>query len=1046
MINEAMINQTMATEDLSALIAALENAENQLLFPTQESTPILASPEASQNPAKQETAQTSQQEVQAASKIQDMQVVQDDQGIQEVEVKISLAAEKQEIYDDPTAGDSPTVGLSAEDLAQTPRQLPETVGDPQNAPIDGVSLGNIDQTDIELLKDLDPSELKDLGLKDIELKNLQGDRWAEIVSSLQQTLVAENRFASNDNSQPHTTAHQNFQAAEVRIEVIKAVSRSAGGSSQQLSIAEAVQSITGPLGKERSEPQPEDAHASVTNFGDGQRQDYSAQVDWAMNGHAKEGTVFQQELQYSTDDGSLHFSALDEMDGAKLLEIQNAIQEFGGNGAFEQLLREINKDQPAPAVGTAETTPETFSTPNFDDRPVSVHSDIANVNVDLIPQEVVSVSIGRLLDTSNFNISSLSQATREQLMWLVNQLDQRQNPQDEYGDEGDEGDDDKKQARIREENRERKKRWRESNQDRNKDNDLRCRVTKRAAKLYGAADTDEKRKWMEAEFSKRKEKREAKERARYHDDRMSTSPCFGSYPQHHNHSGGTSATFSPSFQPLSNRYSSEVPTDFYGSAFRNRASSVAESTTSSINDGDGTDSNGALRHFLSEPETALNLLQNSELIELLSNNPKAMMFLQSIIECRKFESFSEGTTVGEPRIVNETLRERIDIENVASADTTGPGASPSLSEQHLPVQEITKPLIDISPYIDLSGEELEQKLATLDSDLAQKVLTELIYLQSGGEREAIPEAAGPSTTPIGAEMELDPDVQRILDTSRDHHHDAGLDLTLVNDKLINFFAEDFSFPSVGSDDVSHSNTDLSMIMDLGSESGDINAKLLQALQSVLNPPEEPVVSDPAVPPAPPSTPQTINYKKRVAPTSDKPSVPRKRHQSSPSKLLPELSHDAAQTIATFLQKSGWDLQKLTTTPAPPQAPPPRAYTTNPARRPTPTNTIASNPAYAQSNTYIMTSASPRPTIPKPPVYTSNNPISAAAAHAASFGNSAAMNQRLMPPPAYRPSNLGIGYGGFSPIPTTPKKKPDDRIVKAMGFPPMLAGIKKKAPL
>ncbi|KAF8442758.1 hypothetical protein BGX38DRAFT_770924 [Terfezia claveryi] len=449
MINEAIINQTMATEDLSALIAALESAENQLIFPTQESTPILASPAASQNPAKQETTPISQQEVQAASNIQDMQDVQDEQGVQEVEVKIPQAAERQEIYDDATVGDSPTVSLSAEDLAQTPRQLPETDPDPQNAPIDGVSLGNIDQNDIELLKDLDPSELKDLGLKDIELKFLQGDRWAEIVSTLQQTVVAENRFASNDNSQPHNTAHQNFQMAEARNEVLKAVSCSAGGSSQRLSSAEAVQSNTGPLGKERSETQPEDAQVSLTNVGNGQRQDYSTQVDWAMNGHAKDGTVYQQELQYSTDDGSFHFSALNEMDGAKLLEIQNAIQEFGGNGTFEQLLREINKDQPAPAVGTAETTPETFSTqvaPNLDDRPVSVYSDIVNVNVDQIPQEVVSVSIGRLLDTSNFNISSLSQATREQLMWLVNQLDQRQNPQDEYGDEGDEGDDDKSKS------------------------------------------------------------------------------------------------------------------------------------------------------------------------------------------------------------------------------------------------------------------------------------------------------------------------------------------------------------------------------------------------------------------------------------------------------------------------------------------------------------------------------------------------------------------------------------------------------------------------
>ena len=71
-------------------------------------------------------------------------------------------------------------------------------------------------------------------------------------------------------------------------------------------------------------------------------------------------------------------------------------------------------------------------------------------------------------------------------------------------------------------------------------------------------------------------------------------------------------------------------------------------------------------------------------------------------------------------------------------------------------------------------------------------------------------------------------------------------------------------------------------------------------------------------------------------------------------------------------------------------------------------------------------------------------MSAAAAHAASFGNSAAMNQRLMPAPPYRPPNLGISYGGFSPTLTTPKKKADERLVKAMGFPPMLAGIGKKS--
>ncbi len=56
-------------------------------------------------------------------------------------------------------------------------------------------------------------------------------------------------------------------------------------------------------------------------------------------------------------------------------------------------------------------------------------------------------------------------------------------------------------------NRERKKKWREENDEKNKDNDLRCRVHKRATLVFGENDTEEKLKWIEEEFTKRKEKR-----------------------------------------------------------------------------------------------------------------------------------------------------------------------------------------------------------------------------------------------------------------------------------------------------------------------------------------------------------------------------------------------------------------------------------------------------------------------------------------------------------------------------------------------------------
>ncbi|KAF9564996.1 hypothetical protein EC968_004295 [Mortierella alpina] len=74
--------------------------------------------------------------------------------------------------------------------------------------------------------------------------------------------------------------------------------------------------------------------------------------------------------------------------------------------------------------------------------------------------------------------------------------------------------DEQKQAqtqKIRTENRERKKRWREANEDRNKDNDLRCRVNKRASKLFGKAESDHKTRWIEEEFKKRQTKRREKE-------------------------------------------------------------------------------------------------------------------------------------------------------------------------------------------------------------------------------------------------------------------------------------------------------------------------------------------------------------------------------------------------------------------------------------------------------------------------------------------------------------------------------------------------------
>ncbi|GME72714.1 unnamed protein product [Ambrosiozyma monospora] len=74
-------------------------------------------------------------------------------------------------------------------------------------------------------------------------------------------------------------------------------------------------------------------------------------------------------------------------------------------------------------------------------------------------------------------------------------------------------DEEERKERIRLENRQRKKKWRETNIERNRDTDLRARVIKRSYHLYRNPEDDELRKqWVATEFDKRKQKRLERER------------------------------------------------------------------------------------------------------------------------------------------------------------------------------------------------------------------------------------------------------------------------------------------------------------------------------------------------------------------------------------------------------------------------------------------------------------------------------------------------------------------------------------------------------
>ncbi|ORX69384.1 hypothetical protein DL89DRAFT_257644 [Linderina pennispora] len=86
--------------------------------------------------------------------------------------------------------------------------------------------------------------------------------------------------------------------------------------------------------------------------------------------------------------------------------------------------------------------------------------------------------------------------------------------------------------KMRQENRERKKRWRELNEERNKDNDLRCRVNKRATQLYGAQSTPAKEKWIVEEFERRQQRRKDKERRKQQQKIPTNFSQYSALPPH----------------------------------------------------------------------------------------------------------------------------------------------------------------------------------------------------------------------------------------------------------------------------------------------------------------------------------------------------------------------------------------------------------------------------------------------------------------------------------------------------------------------------------
>ncbi|KXN70584.1 hypothetical protein CONCODRAFT_78763 [Conidiobolus coronatus NRRL 28638] len=122
---------------------------------------------------------------------------------------------------------------------------------------------------------------------------------------------------------------------------------------------------------------------------------------------------------------------------------------------------------------------------------------------------------------------------------------------------------------IRKKNRERKMIWRKNNSGKNKDNDLKCRVKKRANDLYGPFDSVAKQMFVEQEFQKRRNKRLARENRANSSGSPQPTPSVG-YEDVADMLGFSSSNFTntpteSSPTPMPEEVPNVIPTFFRGS-------------------------------------------------------------------------------------------------------------------------------------------------------------------------------------------------------------------------------------------------------------------------------------------------------------------------------------------------------------------------------------------------------------------------------------------------------------------------------------------------
>ncbi|CUS13229.1 unnamed protein product [Tuber aestivum] len=582
--------------------------------------------------------------------------------------------------------------------------------------------------------------------------------------------------------------------------------------------------------------------------------------------------------------------------------------------------------------------------------------------------------------------------------------------------------------RVRGENRVRKKRWRESNQDRNKDNDLRCRVTKRGNKIWGLEDCEEKRLWMKHEFFRRRSKREAKERARAADE---TGPNTGA---------GSSSVFQAYNSSPAPPMSAANTNPIFGNFQTPPLDSQADQTRVALQD---------LVSLLHSPNATQNLeAAKPQAVQTASRSnsqgqpgndlcsqqmePHQPMEIQNTASCTSSDR-DNGNPSGLEEIVWPTHEESSpvyhnssQIKDIVAALRVRFNAPPGA----LAGGEPQKPLESPMPRWPGPGTDEDRFLETVEvktelSEVPPDTLQSTEQAESQFQAQQLGNAAHMAQQQgiEGAIEKLsDADIDALFPTNADGEPDLDDEILerlvaesgLCMDELLSRTMEPeapailvSSQPSVAQSE--HRNTG-DLVGDDSEES-----MSLEQINALLEDLTESMDLDESIDTSPPHSRDIVSHDQAtVDPTLDTIATLTSnwRNHQYPST-------SSANTISRGTMRCSPDNS---------------SPLSRRVRKPPPQNPIA----LTQQIQAILQSSDHSQPISRHQVNSS---------YAASFGHSENMNKRLMKPPPYRPTSkppsVGITTGPGAAATSHAKSNEHEKKIKSMGFPPLMAGMKPK---